>query len=235
MFAEYRILFCSCQSSLGYTYNTSCRCVLLQTSAVTTVTSFLFLMVYCCMTNLSACTVSTANNLSINDNSTANSSSKSYKNYILRTCSCTFPCFSQSCYISIISSFRCKACQLCQFLCNCLKSPIKIYCTRHFASFINRTRNTNAYTVNVFFFHLALCDLIQNSLRNIRNDRFTVILFAGRNLPFLNQNSVCLKESTFYRCTANINSKTILSHDILQIAILIFFYYLSSRFLARFA
>ena len=62
-------------------------------------------MVNCCMTDLSACTMSTANDLSINDDSTSNACSKSYKNDILSSCCCAFSCIAKCCCIGIVSCF----------------------------------------------------------------------------------------------------------------------------------
>ena len=143
-------------------------------------------MVNCCMTDLSACTMSTANDLSINDDSTSNACSKSYKNDILSSCCCTLPCFSKCSYIGIISCFGRKSCQLCQFLCNFFKSPEKIYRTWHFPSLINRSRYTDSHTVDFFFIQFTLCDLVKNRLCNIRQDCFSAVLLTCRDFPFLN-------------------------------------------------
>ena len=95
-------------------------------------------MIYCCMTDFSTCSMSTANDFSINNDSTANSCSQSYEDYILRSCCCTFPCLSKCCYIGIISGFGRKSCQFCEFFCitaspaGCPKESLT--CLKRFAS-----------------------------------------------------------------------------------------------------
>ena len=106
-------------------------------------------MIYCCMTDFSTCSMSTANDFSINNDSTANSCSQSYEDYILRSCCCTFPCLSKCCYICIISGFGRKSCQFCEFFCNFFESPEKVYRTWYLSSLINRSRNTNSYTIDI--------------------------------------------------------------------------------------
>lgn len=67
---------------------------------------------YECMSDLTACSVGTCYDLAVNDDSAADTSSESDHDHILRTCRCTFPCFTECCYVCIVSCLSLKSCEV---------------------------------------------------------------------------------------------------------------------------
>ena len=75
---------------------------------ISTVAFFGFVTDYECMSDLTACSVGTCYDLAVNDDSAADTSSESDHDHILRTCRCTFPCFTECCYVCIVSCLSLK-------------------------------------------------------------------------------------------------------------------------------
>ena len=150
--------------------------------------------------------------LTVNNDSTANTSSQCNHDHIGGTCCRTFPRFSKSSYICIIASFRRKSCQFFHFSCNILIAPVKVYCTVHLAFGVYRSRNTDSNAFYIIFGNAFFFDLGIYGCCHIRKDLISVILLTCRNLPFLNKSAICAEKSAFYSSSTYINSKTICSH-----------------------
>ena len=169
-------------------------------------------MIHIGMSDLSASTVMACYDLTINNDSTANTRSQCNHDHIGGTCCRTFPRFAKSSHIGIIASFCMKSCQFLHFSCNILVTPVKVYRPIYLTFGVYRSRNADSNTFYVVFGNAFLFDLGIYGCCHIRKDLISVILLAGRNLPFLNKSSVCAEKSAFYSCSTYINSKTICSH-----------------------
>lgn len=133
-------------------------------------------MVNCCMTDFSTCTMSTANNLSINDDSTADTCSKSYKNNVLSSAAAAFPCFAKCATLASFPALDGSPVSSVSSLVTSLK-PQKRF-TAHGTSplLVNRSRYPDSHTVDFFFIQLTLCDLVKDCLCNIWQDCFSTVL-----------------------------------------------------------
>ena len=105
------VLLALLQNVICHTYNSGCRCILLQTSVITAVTGANFIVIDTCMSNLSAGTVITCDDFAVDDDAAANTSSKCYQDHVLRTLCSTLPCLTKSCDIGIIGCLCRKTCK----------------------------------------------------------------------------------------------------------------------------
>ena len=162
------------------------------------------------MSNLTTGTMRSGNNLTIHNNSSADTGSQSSHDQVFRSLTTAFPHFSQCCYVRIISNFyRNSSQKIFQFISQHRISPMKIYCHCDLSFSDYRSRHSYTYTANLFFCNLFLVHFIEDCFCDIRKDCFTIILCTCHNLPFLTKFSACLKQTTFYCSSSNIYSKAI--------------------------
>ena len=98
------------------------------------------------VSDLAACAVGSGNDLSINDDSTANTGSQCYHDTALMSGCCAFPHLPQSCHIGIIAALAHKTGQFGQFSGDLFIAPAEICGMRHNALCIDRPRNSDTDT-----------------------------------------------------------------------------------------
>ena len=80
-------------------------------------------MIYGNMSDLTACSVKSCNDLSIYDDTAADTGSKCYHDNVFTAFSCPLPHLSESCHVGIISCFDLKTCQISEFFLYIHDSP----------------------------------------------------------------------------------------------------------------
>lgn len=120
------------------------------------------------MTNLTGCSKSSGNNLSINNDTTANTRSKCYHNYIFMSFSCSLPHFSQGSYICIISYHNVfNSRKPFHDFYNINNSPSKVYTFINNCSLKDRTWYSNSNPLNFILSYLFFLAFISYRICNI--------------------------------------------------------------------
>ena len=164
------------------------------------------------MADLSACTMGSGNDLSVDDDSAADSGSECYHNNIVVAGSAALPHLTESCHIGIISGFYRQTCKLLQFFLQLYITPVKVYGTDHGTILVDRSRNTNSHTGNgvagdPFFLNLRI-----DGSSHIRKDVHAVIFRSCGDLPLIQDVTFYTEKTAFYSSSSNINTKTIFFH-----------------------
>ena len=146
------------------------------------------------------------------DDTAADTCSKCYKNHILRSGRCTFPCLTKCGYVCIVSCLCFQSCKVMKDLRNRSKSPVKIHCTCSLAFWIDWSRDADSHTFYICFIDFLFFEFEIDCICNIRKNVLSFILCSCRNFPFVYQSTVCLEKTTFYSCTSYINSEAIWTH-----------------------
>ena len=176
---------------------------------IAAVTFFCFATYNQHMADFTTGTMCSGNDFAIYNDSATHTCTKCHHDNIIRAGSCTFPRFSQSSNIGIISCTCFKSCQIMKDLCYRCKSPVKIYRTCSFPFRIDRSRNSDSNAFHISFLNTFFCHFVLNSLCHIRKNVFAFIFCSCWNLPFVNKITVCLEKTAFYGCPPYINPKTI--------------------------
>ena len=161
------------------------------------------------MSDLTAGSVVSCYNFTINDDSTTDTGAQCYHNNILTSFCTTLPHLTECCNVCIVSYFDRQTCKTSKFFCHVNNSPAKIDTIQNNSVISYRSRNSDT---DAFDFSLAdtfLCQLIVNGLCNVRKYSLSIVICIGCNLPFVEKLAACLKKSHLYRSSTYIYSKTI--------------------------
>ena len=166
-------------------------------------------MVYGNMSDFSACTVISGNHMTVYNDSTADTGTKSHHNDIFTSFSTALPHFAKTCNIRIISNFYFQTCLCTEFLRNIDHSPAEIDTSVNNAITPHRTRNTDSHALYITLTDAFLRQFVINRLCNIRQYCLSVIAGIGLDFPFVKKPSACLKKSHFYGGSSHVYAKSI--------------------------
>ena len=92
---------------------------------------------------------------------------------------------------------------------------MKVYGTDDRTLLIDRSRDADTHTGDRVAGDAFFLDLRIDSGSHIRKDVHAIIFRSCGDLPFLQNVAFYIEKTTFYRCSSDINTKTILFHLIL--------------------
>ena len=161
------------------------------------------------MTDLRRSAVGTAYNLSVQNKPAADTGSERNHQNAVKSSSAAVYRFSERGNIRIVSDIDRDADQLLHgFLC-VDRSPSEIDATEHGAVRKNRSGNAHADSGNVRLHYTLFRGLTKDCRRNIRQNVLSVIGAVRRDLPFVNETSVLLKQSALYGRAADIDAENV--------------------------
>ena len=183
-----------CHDFFTDSYNTGSRSQLFQTTFISTVTAFGFFRFHKGMSDFSTCSMCSGDNLTVHNNTAADTGSQCSHDQVLCTFSTAFPHLTKSCNVGIISYFyRNLIQQFFQIICQHGISPVQINCHLYFSFFYNRSRNTYTHTGNFCFLNSFFFHFFQDRFCYIRKDCFSIFFCTGFNLPFFQKYTFCCK------------------------------------------
>ena len=169
------------------------------------------------MTDLTSRTMGTCYNLTIHNDSSADTGSKRHHYNAVKSAAAAFPLLAKSCHICVITNFDfLNPCQSGYLICHRKDSPAEICAFQNNTLFCNRSRYTHADSKNIFCRNIFLLILFFDRCRNIRQNLLSAIFFVCHDLPFIDHGSFFIKKSHLYRCSPDINTIYIVCHSFLH-------------------
>src|SRR5699024_2439210 len=122
------------------------------------------------MADLSGSAVSACDNLAVDNDSAADSSSQRDHNKASGSLAAAFPHLSERCHISVISRFGRNAQKLGHLFSNVFPAPVQIDRARKLTGLVNRSRNAHAGAQYVFLRNIAFSQLLLHGRSYVRKN-----------------------------------------------------------------
>ena len=168
------------------------------------------------MSYFSSCSVNTRDDVSVNDETSADTGSQCHHEQIAVTFSTALPHFAKGRNIGIIScrTSDVSAHKLSHFLCGPVSMPAKVHTYMNVTVRLYRTRNSDADAFDIIKLQLFLSHMSLYGICHIRKNILAFLLFSCWYFPIIDKNTIDSKNTAFYCGTSDIYTNNILIHSI---------------------